>query len=63
MMVDCGTIYPLPETKGLFKESTGWRVIDFSEYYLPEFLGMCIGALLARSRICTGSLVCSDSLH
>ena len=62
-MVDCGIIYPHPETKGLFEESTGWRAIDFSKHCLPEYPRMCIRALLARPSMYTGSLVCSDSLQ
>ena len=62
MMVDCGTIYPPPETKGLFEKITRRRAIDFSNYCFPEFSGMCIGAFLARPSIYSGSLVCSDSL-
>ena len=63
MMVDCGTIYSTPETKGLFEESTGWRAIDYSKHCLLEFPIMCIAVLLARPSICTCSLNCSSSLQ
>ena len=62
-MVDCGSIYPPPETKELFEEITGWRAIDFSKHFLPEFPEMYIGVFLARPSICTGPLVCSDFLQ
>ena len=45
MMVHRGTIYPPPETKGLFEVITGWRVIDFRSIVCQRFqeceLGSC----------------------
>ena len=62
-MVDCGSNYPPPETKGLFEESTGWRAMDFSKHCLSESPGMCIEEFLVNSSICNGSVICSDSLQ
>ena len=42
-MVECGRIYPPPQTKWLFEESTGWRAIDFRSIVCQSFQECALG--------------------